>query len=307
MAVHEETAAAPDWGDRLDPQIIRAIRENKLLPIAELDRGFIRPSYPAQVVVSYFQAGRICDFIKEKWSYDKLLEMMHAFGQSQPTVTVVESKLGMKPEEFDKQFLAWLRKQVEPTVDGWDNWQKLMRSLAASSKADKHDEVIKEGKSSTTIYPEYVEGQSAYEAVADAFLAKGDKENARKQLEQYAMVGGRNPETLMKLAAWQEEAGDKKAAIQTLERLIYIYPMGEELHQKLGDLYTAEGKSAAAIREYSAVVASNPIDQAGSRFNLARALHAAKRTDEAKEQLLLALEAAPGFKPAQRLLLELSR
>ena len=47
-----------------------------MLPVAELDRGFIRPSYPAQVVVSYFQAGRICDFIKEKWGYEKLIAMM---------------------------------------------------------------------------------------------------------------------------------------------------------------------------------------------------------------------------------------
>ncbi len=54
MAVHEETAASPEWGDRLDPHVIMAIKDKKLLPVAELDRGFVRPSYPAQVVVSYF-------------------------------------------------------------------------------------------------------------------------------------------------------------------------------------------------------------------------------------------------------------
>jgi tetratricopeptide (TPR) repeat protein len=79
------------------------------------------------------------------------------------------------------------------------------------------------------------------------------------------------------------------------------------MHKTLGDLYLSEGKSDSAIREFKAVVASNGIDQAGSRYNLARALLNAKRTEEAKEQLLLALEAAPGFKPAQRMLLELSR
>ena len=45
-------------------------RITKLLPIAELDRGFIHPSYPQQVVVSYFQGGKICDFITEKWGWD---------------------------------------------------------------------------------------------------------------------------------------------------------------------------------------------------------------------------------------------
>ena len=46
LAVYEETAAAPDWGDRLDPDAIHAIQHKQLLPVAELDRGFIRPSYP---------------------------------------------------------------------------------------------------------------------------------------------------------------------------------------------------------------------------------------------------------------------
>ena len=43
MAVHEETAVSPEWGDRLGPEVIAAIREKKLLPVAELDRGFVRP------------------------------------------------------------------------------------------------------------------------------------------------------------------------------------------------------------------------------------------------------------------------
>ena len=58
LAVHEETAVSPDWGDRLSPDVIAAIKDKKLLPVAELDRGFIHPTYPAQVIVSYFQAGR---------------------------------------------------------------------------------------------------------------------------------------------------------------------------------------------------------------------------------------------------------
>ena len=67
LSVHEETAASPDWGDRLSPEIIAAIRDKKLLPIADIDRGFVHPTYPAQVIVSYYQAGKICDYISERW------------------------------------------------------------------------------------------------------------------------------------------------------------------------------------------------------------------------------------------------
>jgi tetratricopeptide (TPR) repeat protein len=92
-----------------------------------------------------------------------------------------------------------------------------------------------------------------------------------------------------------------------LERLLYIFPMEEDVHRDLGDLYMSQNAVEGAIREYGAVLASKPVDPAASHFNLARALHGAKRTEDAKEQLLLSLEAAPGYKPAQRLLLELSR
>ena len=92
MAVHEETAVSPDWGDRLSPDVIVAIKEKKLLPIAELDRGFVHPTAPAQVIVSYFQAGRICDYINEKWGWDTLLAMLHDFGAGDDTATVVRKE-----------------------------------------------------------------------------------------------------------------------------------------------------------------------------------------------------------------------
>jgi tetratricopeptide (TPR) repeat protein len=307
MAVHEETAVSPDWGDRLDPQVIQAIKGKKLLPVAQLDRGFVRPSYPAQVVVSYFQAGRICDYINEKWGYDKLLAMMHSFGEAKTTPQVFETVLGTKTEAFDEQFMAWLNKEVGPTVQGYDSWLKKIKETTVAARSKQHNDVIALGKEAIALYPEYVEGVSGYELVADALTATGDKEGARLMLESYSKIGGRNPDTLMKLAKWQDEAGKPQDAIRTLERLAYVYPMGEDLHKRLGDLYLGAGKIDGAVREFTALAGSNTVDQAGVRYNLARALLAAKRTEEAKEQLLLALEAAPGYKPAQRLLLELSR
>jgi tetratricopeptide (TPR) repeat protein len=259
------------------------------------------------VIVSYFQAGRICDYIAGKWGYDKLLDMMNSFGQLKSTPEVIEQHLGMKPEEFDKQFLPWLEAQTKKTVDGFNEWRDKVKKLGQLAAEKQHDDVIKAGMGVIDLYPDYVESGSAYEQVAAAYEAKGDKASAMKVLESYSRAGGRNPSTLMKLATLQEEAGKKPEALSTLARLIYIYPMDGELHRRLGDLSMAEGILPMAIQEYTAVIASKPHDIAASRFNLARALYGAKRTEEAKEQLLLSLEAAPGYRPAQKLLLELSR
>ena len=91
-----------------------------------------------------------------------------------------------------------------------------------------------------------------------------------------------------------------------LNRLNFIYPMDAGAHRSLGGLWLAQGNVKGAIREFGAVLAKNPQDPAQAHYDLARAYHADKQTEQAKEELLAALEAAPGFRPAQKLLLELS-
>lgn len=307
LAVYEETANGnPDWGDRLDPEAINAIKLKRLLPIAELDRGFVHPSYPTQVVVSYFQGGKICNFIAEKWGYDKLLAMIHDFAELTPTVEVVEKEFQMKPEEFDKQFLAWLDAQTHTTVNGFDDWKAGIKALNAKVKEKQWDDVIKDGTRIRDIYPDYVEPGNVYEFLSDAYLAKDEKDKATAELERYAKIGGRDPETLKQLARLQSDAGRKKDAAATLERLNLIYPRDEALHRMLGDLYMDLQNAPRAVREYQALIASSTVDPAGAHYSLAKALQAAHRLDEAREEVLSALEAAPEYRPAQKLLLELN-
>jgi tetratricopeptide (TPR) repeat protein len=306
MAVHEETAISPDWGDRLSPDVIGAIKNKKLLPIVELDRGFVHPTAPGQVIVSYFQAGRICDYINEKWSWDTLLAMLHDFGAGEDTASVVRKELKIEPDEFDKRFLAYVEADTKNAVDHFDEWKKSLKSIFEKSKTKDWSAVIKEGTAIRDMYPDYVEEHSVYEALAEAYLAKGDKKAAIEELLRYEKIGGRDPESLKLLSKTLEEAGRTAEAADALNRLNFIYPMDPAAHSSLGNLWLAQNNVKGAIREFGAVLAKNPQDPAQAHFDLARAYHAAKQDEQAKEELLAALEAAPGFRPAQKLLLELS-
>jgi tetratricopeptide (TPR) repeat protein len=305
LAVHEEGEASPEWSDRLTPEILLAIRDKKLLPVAEMDRGFIFPEYPSQVIVSYFQAGSICDYIKQRWSDDKLLEMVHSFAALQTTPEVIQKDLGMSPEEFDKAYMAWLDKRVGQTAANFDAWRKSLKELAGLAQQKNNDAVVKAAPEVLRMYPEYVGDANVYEFLAAAQLAKGDKPGAAATLTAYEKMGGESPETLTKLASLEEELGHAKEAAATLDRINYIYPETEALHRHLGELWLAQGNYAGAVREYSAVVALKPLDKASAEFNLAQAYFAAGERDKAEESVLLALETAPGFRPAQKLLLEI--
>jgi len=306
LAVYEETAASPDWGDRLDHDSIMAMKEKRLLPIAELERGFVHPTYPSQVIVSYFQGGKICTFIVQKWGWDKILAMIHDFGENLTTPEVIEKELGVKPEEFDRQFMAWLEPQFKVTVDHVDEWAKLIREAFEDYKAKKWDEVIPKAEQARAWYPDYVELGNPYEFLSVAWKNKGDKAKEVAILEQYSKIGGRDPDLLKTLADLQAGEGRKKDAAATLERLNLIYLEDEAAHQKLGNLDMDLGKAAGAVREYQAVLAGKPVDMAGAHFGLARAYMAENKINDARDEVISALEVAPGFKPAQKLLLELN-
>jgi cellulose synthase operon protein C len=305
LAVHEEGQANPTWSDRLTPEVVAAMRDKKLLPVAQLDRGFIYPEYPDQVIVSYFQGGAICDFIQQKWGDAALMGMVHSFAARKTTPEAIQDNLHVAPEEFDKQFNAWLDAKYGATVKNFDEWRKQLRALVETEKAGKNEAVITDGTAVIKLYPEYIGEANAYEIVADAQFAKGDKEGAVATLSAYAREGGGDPEALQKLAALDEAMGRGKEAAAALDSINFIYPMEVSLHARLGDLWLAQGNNAGAVREYTAVLALKPLDRATAEFNVARAYMAEGDRAKAEENVLAALEAAPGYRPAQKLLLEL--
>ena len=270
-----------------------------------MDRGFIYPEYPSQVIVSYFQAGTICDYIKQRWGDGALLGMVHSFAAKKTTPEAIQENLHLSPEQFDKAFIAWLDKRTASTVANFDSWKMQLRTLAEKSKANDYDAVITAAPAVIKLYPEYISDANAYEFLALAQVAKGSKQAAVETLTAYEKMGGESPDALKKLASLEEELGQKEAAAATLDRINFIYPEDEALHRHLGDLWLAGGNYSGAVREYSAVLALNPLDRASAEYNVAQAYLAAGDRTKAEESVLGALETAPGFRPAQKLLLEI--
>jgi tetratricopeptide (TPR) repeat protein len=308
LAVHEETATTPDWGDRITPEIITAIRDKKLLPVAQIDRGFVHPSFPAQVIVSYFEAGKMCDYIAQRWGEGKLLDMARQFAHNVPTVTVIRDQLKMEPEAFDKDFLAQVDKETGVTVQHFEEWTKGLGELNKMARQPdaKPDELIAKARPLEQYFPDYVELGNPYLIVTKACMTKGDKACAMEEYARYTKNSGRDADAVKEYARLLDEAGKTKEAEAQLDRLNFVNPLDADLHEKLGALYLKTKNADLAVREFEALVALHPIDAAGSHYNLAKAFNAQGQKDKAREEALNALEAAPNFKPAQKLLLEVS-
>ena len=166
LAVHEEGAASPDWGDRMTPEIVAALRAKKLLPVLELDRGFVRPEYPAQVIVSYFEAGKICDYIAQKWGNDAILGLIHSYANRKTTAEAIQENLHETPADFDKNSRhGWINKpriQRATLTNGSRGYKRPMPICGTAREMRR----IREGLGIRDFYPDYVGGESAYELIA---------------------------------------------------------------------------------------------------------------------------------------------
>ncbi|NOT02690.1 MAG: tetratricopeptide repeat protein, partial [Phycisphaerales bacterium] len=90
-----------------------AVRRNQLFTLESIDWGFIRPRRPNDRTLAYAQSEWMCEYIIERFGYDKLDAFMHAFVTRRPQHALLQEVLGIEQPQFDADFAAWARGQVE--------------------------------------------------------------------------------------------------------------------------------------------------------------------------------------------------
>ena len=109
------------------------------------------------------------------------------------------------------------------------------------------------------------------------------------------------------LAELLDEADRRAESLVVLESVNLSDPLRAGGHRELGERLLAVNRAADAMREFSVLLALAPADFATAQFGLARAARQGGREPEARRHVLQALEVAPSYRPAQELLLELTK
>ena len=304
VSVFEEWRSGPNAGVRIPLSVYNAMRADKFLPIAGLDEGFIRPTYEDQVIVSYMQAGLVCQFIDNRYGVEKLRMMLNSFRDGLDTRHAVEVATGLSAEEFDDEFAAFVRAQHGDILDNLDDWQRTQQSIAELIGEESWQAIPELAAHAIDLLPQYVEPDSPHIALARAEEALGNADTALSALLEFWRRGGYDPDTLQRLGKWLVDAGRPSEAIDVLQSVNWVDPLNVELHGQLGDLLLQEERAEDALLEYSIALALEPHDLATAHFRVARANHELGKVDATQASLLQALDVAPNFRPAQRLLLE---
>ncbi|MDY6983079.1 MAG: hypothetical protein SV422_08325, partial [Pseudomonadota bacterium] len=307
VSVFEEWRTGPIPGRKIPGNVLQAMSEDKFISVADLDDGFMRPSYSDQVIVSYMQAGLVFDFIDQKFGFDKIVDMLYLFPQQVTARDAIERTLGVSIAEFDAQFKDFIQAEYGPLLRQMPAWQQNHRASFEALEQENWQAAVEAATAANTIYPDYVEADSPYIALARAYSRLDDAENEFLTLETFWKRGGYAPRALLALASRYEERDMLTEAMEVLEDVKWADPFAEELHVELGDLHMAMNQPQEALTEYEILLALDPVDKADANLKLARAHNALGNEDETMEYLLTALDIAPQYRQAQAFLLELSR
>ncbi|HEX7071444.1 MAG TPA: tetratricopeptide repeat protein, partial [Rhodothermales bacterium] len=154
-------------------------------------------------------------------------------------------------------------------------------------------------------FPEYAGPENAYLGLAEVYHATNRPDARIDMLRRYLDIAEHDVAVALELAELLESRGDAAAATALRERSLYVAPYDAAVRTALADGYERDGAFDRAVLHRRAVVALNPPDRAGAQYRLAMSLFESGRRDEARRAVLMALEMAPGYREAQRLLLQI--
>ena len=307
VSVYEEWRSGPNPGVRIPLSVYTAMQADQFLPIDELDEGFIRPTYPEQVIVSYMQAGLVCQFIDQRLGSGKLAGMLKAYADGMTTTAAINEALDISVQNFDAEFRDFVQAEHGMLIDQLEQWHQLQAQVSQQFVAGEWQDVVTLATQMLELHPRYIEADSPHLMLAKAHYQLGSVDLAIEAMEAFRSRGGYDPAALKQSSEWLLEAGEKERAIEVLQSINLVQPLDTELHGMLGDLLLERGSAGKALQEYQIALSRNPHDKATAHFRVAQAHQQLGQPDLARDNLLLALDIAPAYRPAQKLLLELAR
>ena len=111
LSVFEERRARPGWGDDVQVGFLTALRDGELLGMARINDGFVRPKFPNQIALSYFQASLIVEWIDEHYGFDAILRMLAGYRGGRSTEEAFREAMSLSLDDFDERFFGHLRER----------------------------------------------------------------------------------------------------------------------------------------------------------------------------------------------------
>jgi tetratricopeptide (TPR) repeat protein len=329
ISVYEERQANPLWGEKMNLAYRDMVLNGELTPLGKLSGVFLAPKTSEHLLFGYYESSLVVEFIVNQFGLEALKKILGDLHDGAEINTAIASHTAPLPE-LEKQFAAFVRDRAGKLAPGAD--------LAKPPEGASESELA----AWNLLHPEnyYVRLQSA-----EGMMRLKDWAKAKPALESLIRIyhgESKADNPLWMLAVTERNLRDTNAELATLqtfaqqesdfadlfvrltelcrerkdwlsvtnyaERLLAINPLTATPYRALAEAGAALGNNGQAITAYDKLLMLDPPDVSETHFRLANLLHGRGDSEgDAKRHVLQALEEAPRFREAQRLLLDLEK
>ena len=344
ISVFEERQANPAWGEQLNPRYREMLLGEDLTPVSKLSAAFLAPKSDVHLQFAYFESSLVVQFLAERFGHDQLtailrdlgdgVEINQAIEKHTATMPTVERDFAAYARQTAQRLapgLDWekpesgrsgvgrrpaARRGLAPDAAGtdddlWDVWARnrptnfwVMTRQARQLVEDKQWSAAKPLlEQLVALYPEFIGSDSAYRLLARTHRALGETNAERQVLVRFAERDSASPDAYLRLMELAVPAQDWPAVVLNARRYLAVNPLVAPPYRFLAQAGEQTGDLGTAISAYRALLQLDPRDPAEVHFHLGKLLHQAGDPG-AKRHILQALEEAPRYRAALRLLLE---
>lgn len=327
IAVYEAARAKPAWDMNVELAMAQALASDNVMALQDLDGGFTQN--PQSAILAYYQSSQIIWFVEQKYSFQKVLDLLSHFRRGAKTVEAIRAVFGQTLEEFDVEFLKFLKQKfTKPGVDL--SWAGGLSNDDGARVAELRRRVTQNSNSffanlfygsvllddgrlaeaeryllkARELFPAYVDEGNPYEKLTELYEKLNRRADAAAQLEALLSRSAKNLEAAKRLAAWRLEEKDYKNAATALDAAVSIFPHDPDTQRGRGFAAMALNRPGEAARAFAALLALEPADKAEAHCLLAEAYLRSGQRQKAKMQAVAALEIAPQYEKAQEILLQ---
>ncbi len=328
ISVHEERVANRAWGQAMDLLYRKMILGGELTPVSKLSGAFLAPRSAIHLQFAYFESSLVVQYLVEKHGHDTLNRILTDLGVGMPINEALQRYTG-SIDALDKEFEAYARQLAEQlapqatweevdlppsaTIDAWAEWVErhphnydaLRRYARQLIEARDWDAATKVVRRLLELCPDAAGTDSPSQLMAVISRATGDTANERAMLEHVAERESDAIPVYLRLMELGAAAGDWPSVARNAGRMLAVNPLVPAPHRFRGEAAEELHDPQAAIESYRALLEMDPADPAELHYRLAKHLHHLGQNREAERHVLMALEEAPRFRSAHRLLLSI--
>ncbi|MCA9184580.1 MAG: peptidase MA family metallohydrolase [Pirellulaceae bacterium] len=328
ISVYEERLANRAWGEQLIPTYREMILGEDLTPVSQLSGAFLDPSSPLHLQFAYYESSLVVEYLIETYGLDVLKRILTDLGAGMPINESLQRYTGSLPV-LDDEFAAFARQRAEqlaPQVDWqqpdlptsaslaeWETWsgehphayrglQVLARKQIAGEQWDAARSTLEQ---MIELFSEHAEAGCAYEMLATLENKVGNMDAEQAAWRALAERTDDHLVCLQRLIEIDRQRADWAQLVEDVELFLAVNPLIPAPHRALAEAAEATHDDRLAIRALEVLDVLGPLDVAENHLRLAQALDRVGEMDAAKRHVLQALEEAPRYQAAQKLLLKL--